>query len=97
MRISYLINGFNGGGAAFPVPDLIGLMRDLGHEVRVHGLMLQDGKACERLEKAGIDYNLLAGGKWNIVRSFSSLVDCLEREKPDWIWTSLTRATPSSV
>jgi hypothetical protein len=35
MRIIYLINGLNGGGAAFPMLQVIGLMRELGPDVEV--------------------------------------------------------------
>ena len=92
MRIYYLVNGFNGGGAALPIPDLVGLMRDCGHEVSVHGLMLQDGKACARLEKAGVVPEILGRGKWDI-QSFTNLLRSLRQESPDILWTSLTRAT----
>jgi len=93
MRIHYLINGFNGGGAALPIPDLVGLMRRRGHEVTVFGLMLQDGKARSKLEKAGIDFELLGRGKWDLPGSWTRLLGCLRRDSPDLIWTSLTRAT----
>jgi len=93
MRIHYLINGFNGGGAALPIPDLVGLMRRRGHEVIVFGLMLQDGKARSRLEKAGIHYEVLGHGKWDLLGSWTRLIKCLRRDSPDLIWTSLTRAT----
>ncbi|HLF32007.1 MAG TPA: glycosyltransferase family 4 protein [Xanthomonadales bacterium] len=93
MRIFYLINGFNGGGAAFPIPELVGLMRTGGHEVKVYGLMMQDGKACATLEKAGISHEILGQGKWNFLGSCWRLIRSLRRESPDLIWTSLTRAT----
>ncbi len=93
MRIHYLINGFNGGGAALPIPDLVGLMRRRGHEVKVFGLMLQDGKARSKLEKAEIDYEVLGRGKGDLLGSWTRLIKCLRRDSPDLIWTSLTRAT----
>ena len=48
MRITYLINGLNGGGAAFPMMQVIALMRELGHDVEVLAHMPQDGKAGKR-------------------------------------------------
>ena len=93
MRIQYLINGFNGGGAALPIPDLVKLMHECGHAVKVCGLMLQDGKACDRLAAAGIAYEVLGKGKWSIAGSFHALIRSLKKETPDIIWTSLTRAT----
>ena len=93
MRIYYLINGFNGGGAAFPVPDLVESMRGRGHEVKVYGLMLQDGKARARLDRAGIAHEVLGAGKWDLAGSFVKLIRSLRQEAPDLIWTSLTRAT----
>ena len=38
MRILYLINGLNGGGAAFPVPELIATAQRHGDTVRVVAL-----------------------------------------------------------
>jgi hypothetical protein len=54
MRVAYVINGLNGGGAAFPLTDIIDLMRESGHEVKVLALMAQDGKAAARLSQAQI-------------------------------------------
>jgi len=93
MRIYYLINGFNGGGAALPIPDIVELMRNRGHEVKIYGLMRQDGKACARLEKAGVHYEILGKGKGNAAASFPTVIRSVRRALPDVIWTSLTRAT----
>ncbi|MFC1720116.1 glycosyltransferase [Pseudomonadota bacterium] len=93
MKIYYLINGFNGGGAALPVPELISVMRSCGHTVKVYGLMLQDGKACANFERAGVEYEVLGRGKWDIAASWMKLLNSLKRDAPDLIWTSLTRAT----
>lgn len=92
MRIVYLINGLNGGGAAFPVPALVATMQRRGHTVRVLALMAQDGRAGARFTDAGLDWALLPGGAVNVVRSFAALLHELRRERTDLIWTSLTRA-----
>lgn len=93
MRICYLINGLNGGGAAFPMIDVIQLMRSRGHDVRVLALMRQDGRAVARLEQAGIPYEVIGGGLLDIVGSGARLIARLRRERPDLLWTSLARAT----
>jgi len=74
MRIVYLINGLNGGGAAFPMVRVIGLMRDLGHEVRVIALMPQDGKAAVRLVRAGIPYEVVGNDVYDVLRPAMRLI-----------------------
>ncbi len=93
MRIYYLINGFNGGGAALPIPELVDVMQARGHTVTVYGLMLQDGKACARFDRAQIEHRVLGRGKWDLAVSWTNLLKSLKRDRPDLIWTSLTRAT----
>lgn len=93
MHIHYLINGLNGGGAAFPIPDLVACMKARGHSVRVLALMEQDGKSVARLEQAGIDWTLLGAGSNDWLKSARALNTLLVEDRPDLIWTSLTRAT----
>lgn len=93
MRIHYLINGLNGGGAAFPIPDLVALMKECGHSVRVLALMPQDRKSCARLDAAGIDWQLIGSGPRDVLASSATLLRILRADRPDLIWTSLTRAT----
>jgi glycosyltransferase involved in cell wall biosynthesis len=93
VRICYLINGLNGGGASFPMIDVIQLMRSRGHQVEVLALMRQDGRAAARLEQAGIPYRIIGGGLRDVVGSGSRLIAHLRRERPDLLWTSLARAT----
>jgi glycosyltransferase involved in cell wall biosynthesis len=93
VRICYLINGLNGGGASFPMIDVIQLMRSRGHQVKVLALMKQDGRAIERLEQAGIEFRIIGGGLRDVIGSGSRLVADLRRERPDVLWTSLARAT----
>ncbi len=93
MRIHYLINGLNGGGAAFPLIDVIGLMRAAGHEVRLSALMPQDLRALPRLNAAGIECDVLGRGPRDYVRSARALLRRLRADRPDLLWTSLTRAT----
>ena len=93
MQIVYLINGLNGGGAAFPMVRIIGLMRGLGHDVTVTALMLQDGKAVPKLDAAGIPHEVLGNGQRDFIAPALRLIQRLRRRRPDLIWTSLTRAT----
>ena len=93
MRIVYLINGLNGGGAAFPMTRLVGLMRERGHDARVVALMAQDGRAAPRLEQAGIPYQIIGSGFGDYLGQAWRLIAHLRRERPDLIWTSLTRGT----
>lgn len=93
MRIHYLINGLNGGGAAFPIPDLVALMREQGHTVRVIALMPQDRKSCARLDAAGVGWELIGDGPRDFFASARALLRILREDRPDLIWTSLTRAT----
>lgn len=93
MKVAYLINGLNGGGAAFPMIQVIGLMRELGHDVTVFALMQQDGRAAEPLERAGIPYEILGRGRTDVIRPFARLLRRLRRDRADLLWTSLTRGT----
>jgi len=93
MKVIYLINGLNGGGAAFPMLELIGLMRGSGHAVDVVALMPQDGKAAPRLERDGIACEVIGGGPGDVIGPAARLLRRLRRDRPDLLWTSLTRAT----
>lgn len=92
MRIVYLINGFNGGGAALPVADVVGALQALGHQVEVVALMRQDGRAEPRLREAGVRYRILGPERLGL-RSALRLLRYLRANPPDLLWTSLARAT----
>ena len=93
MKVVYLINGLNGGGAAFPMVQVLGLMQELGHEVKVLALLPQDGKAGPRLAQAGISWEVLGSRPWDLIAPALRLVRRLRADRPDLLWTSLTRAT----
>lgn len=93
MKITYLISALDGGGAALPVADLIGVMRSLGHDVEVIGLMPKDGRACARLDAAGIRYRIIGQGTGDYLKPAWRLLRYLRRNRPALIWTSVTRAT----
>ena len=93
MKIGYIINSLDGGGAAQPVADVVGLMREQGHEVRVYALMQKDGLARGRLDAAGIPYEMLGGASRERLAAPLRLLGRLRRDPPDLLWTSLTHAT----
>lgn len=92
MRILYLINGLNGGGAAFPVPELVATAQRHGDSVRVVALMPQDRRAGARFDRAGLDWTLIGSGPGDLLPSFRRLLAELRDWRPDFIWTSLSRA-----
>lgn len=93
MKIGYIINSLDGGGAAHPVADVVGLMREQGHEVRVYALMQKDGLARGRLDAAGIPYEMLGGATRERLAAPLRLLGRLKQDPPDVLWTSLTHAT----
>src|SRR5688500_9102132 len=93
MKIWYIINSLDAGGAALPVPDVVGLMREEGHEVRVVALMQRDGLARGALDAAGIPHEILGGARRERVAATARLWCRVRQERPDLLWTSLTHAT----
>lgn len=93
MHIAYIINSVEGGGAALPVPDIAGVMRDAGHRVTILALTRRDGRALPALEKAGLTVHVREGGKKDHWRGYRWLDRQIQTLKPDLLWTSLTRAT----
>lgn len=93
MKICYIINSLDGGGGAFPVPNVIRVMRAAGHEVFVVSLMERDGRARPPLVAAGIPHVVIGGRRRRIFSTAWRLDTILRREKPDLLWTSLSHAT----
>lgn len=93
MRIAYVINSMEGGGAAAPVPAVTRVLRDLGAEVRVFALTRRDGRALPAMVAAGLDPLVRPGG----LRDHLAALRWLAAETHAWgathLWTSLTRAT----
>jgi glycosyltransferase involved in cell wall biosynthesis len=93
MRIAYVINSVEGGGAALPAPAVARVLRDHGGEVEVFALTRRDGRALSAMAAAGLQTHVRRGGE----RDHLSALAWLDREiaswRPDLIWTSLTRAT----
>ncbi|MBB2155980.1 glycosyltransferase [Gluconacetobacter diazotrophicus] len=93
MRIAYVINSLEGGGAAFPVPDITRVMRGAGHDVALFALTRRDGRALPALQAASLPVQVRPGGEKDQLAALRWLDRCIGAYRPDLIWTSLTRAT----
>ncbi len=93
VRIAYVINSVEGGGAALPVPAVAGVLRDCGATVKVFALTGRDRRALPAMAAAGLDPAVREGGEKDHLAAFF----WLRRELQAWgathIWTSLSRAT----
>ncbi|PJG45958.1 glycosyltransferase [Sphingobium sp. LB126] len=93
MRIAYVINSVEGGGAAQPVPAITRVLRDAGAQVRVFALTPRDRRGLPAMVEAGLDPAVREGG----LTDHLAAALWLRRQLLDWgathIWTSLSRAT----
>ncbi|MEZ5656361.1 MAG: glycosyltransferase family 4 protein [Sphingobium sp.] len=93
MRIAYVINSVEGGGAALPVPAIAQVLRDQGAEVRVFALTGRDRRALPPMQAADLDPLIRDGGE----KDHIAAARWFSREVRKWqathIWTSLSRAT----
>jgi glycosyltransferase involved in cell wall biosynthesis len=93
MRIAYVINSVEGGGAALPVPAITRVLRDAGAEVRIFALTRRDGRALPPMAAAGLEVDVREGGEKDHIAAYRWLDDAVRAWRPTHIWTSLTRAT----
>jgi glycosyltransferase involved in cell wall biosynthesis len=93
MRIAYVINSTEGGGAAFPVPAVTRVLRSHGCEVELFALTPRDGRALPPMHESGLVTHVRAGGEKDHLAAYGWLHAHLSAWEPDVIWTSLTRAT----
>ncbi|URD60356.1 glycosyltransferase family 4 protein [Sphingomonas sp. KRR8] len=93
MKILYVINSVEGGGAALPVPAIVAALQKAGAEVHVVALTRRNGKALPAFERAGLRVSIREGGEKDHRRALRWLNEQIDRDRPDLIWTSLTRAT----
>ena len=93
MRIAYVINSLEGGGAALPIPDIARTLGKAGAELRVLALTERNGRARAPIEAAGLKVAVRDGGEANHPAALRWLRRELAREPADVVWTSLTRAT----
>ncbi|AOX17229.1 glycosyltransferase family 4 protein [Kozakia baliensis] len=93
MKIAYVINSLEGGGAALPVPAVTKVMRDAGHDVTILALTRRDGRALGSMREAGLTVHVREGNKRDHLSALRWLDQEIAQLRPTHIWTSLTRAT----
>lgn len=93
MRIAYVINSVEGGGAASPVPAVLGVLRDGGAQVAVFALTARDRRGEAAMRAAEFDVHVRDGGETDHVAALRWLDATLKDWEPTHLWTSLTRAT----
>lgn len=93
MRIAYIINSVEGGGAALPVPAIAQTLRKCGAEIAIFALTRRDGRALLAMTAAGLDVTVRNGGEKDHRAALAWLDRSVGAFEPDILWTSLTRAT----
>lgn len=93
MKVAYVINSVEGGGAAAPVPAVARVLTAHGAQVRIFALTPRDGRGLPAMENAGLSVSVRAGGDRDHAAALRWLDQQVARDPPDLIWTSLTRAT----
>ncbi|GBO81935.1 glycosyl transferase [Acetobacter aceti NRIC 0242] len=93
VRIAYIINSVEGGGAALPVPAVTQVMRECGHHVEIFALSRRDGRAIAPMEQDGLRVHVRNGAPGDHLAAFLWLKRQMQVFSPTVIWTSLTRAT----
>jgi glycosyltransferase involved in cell wall biosynthesis len=93
MRIAYVINSMEGGGATQPVPAIARVLHAAGAQVRVFALNPRDQRGLPAIVAAGLEPLVREGGNGD----HRAALNWLSREIGAWgathIWTSLSRAT----
>lgn len=92
MKIHYLVTSLETGGAEFAIPDIIKTLEDFGHEVSIIACEPRDMGAAVRLEEAGLSYKLLFNRRRAYLITLSAYLAHIFKDRPDIIWTSLSRA-----
>lgn len=93
MKIAYVINSLEAGGAQYPVPRIVKGLRSQGIETTVYALSMRDGLAAKRLDAEGVKWVCAPVGKSAHFQAARWLNAELTHNAPDVIWTSLTQAT----
>ena len=93
MRIAYVINSVEGGGAALPVPAVARVLSDYGANVKILALTRRDGRAIPAMADAGLTLRVRDGGETDHLVAAAWLDRQMTALRPDILWTSLTRAT----
>ncbi|WP_257542213.1 glycosyltransferase family 4 protein [Sphingobium sp. CFD-1] len=93
MRIAYVINSVEGGGAAQPVPAIARVLQDAGAQVRVFALTPRDRRGLPAMIEAGLDPMVREGGPADHLAAALWLRRALIQWGATHMWTSLSRAT----
>lgn len=93
MRIAYVINSLEGGGAAAPVPAIIDVLTNAGAEVKLFALLRKNGLALPAIERAGLAHSVREGSPNDHVAALRWLDDEISAWGATHLWTSLSRAT----
>lgn len=93
LRIAYVINSVEGGGAAMPVPAIAEALSSAGADLHVLALTGRDQRALPAMLNAGLDVAVRSGGERDHVSALKWLDHSIASLDADIIWTSLTRAT----
>jgi len=93
VRILYVINSVEGGGAALPVPAIVEVLRRAGAEVALRALTRRDGRAMAAMAAIDLDVHVRPGGEKDHFAALRWLDREAARWRPTHIWTSLSRAT----
>lgn len=93
MRIAYVINSVEGGGAASLVPAVTRVLRECGAELRVFALTRRDGRGLPAMQAADLDPLVRTGGEHDHAAALRWLARETHRWNATHLLTSLTRAT----
>jgi len=93
MKIAYVINSLEAGGAQFPIPAVFKTLKENGVDVKLYALSRRNGMAIPVLDAAGVDWQCFEGTKKQHFKAAFWLQRKLKADRPDIIWTSLTQAT----
>jgi len=93
MRIAYVINSLEGGGATAPVPDIANVIRTHGAEPRIFALARRDGRGLQAMLDAGLEVEVYEGCEQDRLPALRWLDARTRATRQTHIWTSLTRAT----
>jgi glycosyltransferase involved in cell wall biosynthesis len=93
MKIAYVINSLEGGGAALPVPSILGVLRAAGAEPTVLALERRDGRALGAILDAGFAVEVREGGRSDHLAALRWLAGRVRVVGATHLWTSLSRAT----
>ncbi|NHO31077.1 glycosyltransferase family 4 protein [Acetobacter fallax] len=93
MRIAYVINSLEGGGAVAGLKPVASFLQACGHSVTVLALTPRDRQAESWLVSTGFNVITREGGEKDHLGALRWLSHEVRKLAPTHIWTSLTRST----